>query len=80
MLRLLAKDTANMNYKKTIKQIEHITLFDNLTIEQVVSTQETYFICSVTFENGDSVLASGPTVQDATDLLNDNMRQYVNNC
>ena len=66
--------------KKTIKQIEHITLFDRLIIEQVVSTQETYFICSVTFEDGNTVLATGPDLQSAIDLLNTNMQWYVNNC
>ncbi len=65
---------------KTIKQIEHMTLFAEITIEQRITTQETFFICVAKFNDGNQVLATGYNVQSAIDLLNTNMQWYVNNC
>ena len=67
-------------YKKTIKQIEHMTLFDDVLIRRISDEQNTYFVCSVTFDGGDTVLATGPDLQSAIDNLNSNMQWYVNNC
>lgn len=70
-----------MQTTKTISQhLEHMTLFADIVIKQFVSTQETYFECIATFNDGNQVLAREGRLDSAIELLNTNMQWYVLNC